>query len=337
MSGTTMCEFSPETHPPEATSSARQIGSASEAQGSLETQVSPETEGPLETVRDRPSLRRRLAMARQEGKTIVFVPTMGALHEGHLSLIRRARELGDLVVASIFVNPTQFGDGEDLESYPRDHEKDARLLARAGCGLLFLPSVETIYPSGHSTWVDVEGPSRGFEGDERPGHFRGVATVVAQLFQLVQPNIAVFGQKDAQQLAVVRKMVRDLHVPVHIVSASIVREPDGLAMSSRNVYLSAEQRLAATVLHRSLRTVEEGLRQTSTGRRVDAETIRAQISRQVATEPLAKLDYVAVVRAQDFRPVTEVQGEIVIALAVRFGDTRLLDNLHLNIDSTAES
>ena len=274
-------------------------------------------------------LRARVAAARRQGQRIAFVPTMGALHDGHLSLVREAKHHGELVVASIFVNPAQFGPDEDLASYPRDPAGDAALLAAAGCDVLFLPSAETVYPDGHSTWLEVIGPDQGFEGAERPGHFRGVATVVLALFHIVQPDVAVFGRKDAQQLAVVRKLVRDLHVPVQVVAAPIVREDDGLAMSSRNVYLDAAQRRGARVLHRSLRSVEERLR----CERLDPEAVRAHVAEQVATEPLAQLDYVAVVGAVGFQPLEVLQGEVVIALAVRFGSTRLLDNLHLHLDA----
>lgn len=281
----------------------------------------------LPTVRQVAELRSRLAEVRRAGLSVALVPTMGALHEGHLSLVRRARQEADIVVTSIFVNPAQFGPGEDLDSYPRDVPGDARRLAEAGCDLLFLPDAQTIYPPGHSTWVETVGPDQGFEGSERPGHFRGVATVVTQLFNLVQPDVAVFGQKDAQQLAVVRKLVRDLHLPVRIVPGPIVREDDGLAMSSRNVYLDVDQRRAATVLYKSLQGIERRLRRES----LDAQAIRTHIAEQIETEPLARLDYVAVVRADDFAPVERLEGQVVIALAVRFGQTRLLDNLHLDI------
>jgi pantoate--beta-alanine ligase len=279
----------------------------------------------VDTVQD---LRETLDGWRREGCTLGFVPTMGALHEGHLSLVRRAAREADRVVASVFVNPTQFGPGEDLDAYPRDPEGDAAKLAGAGCHLLFLPAVDTIYPPGHSSFVEVEGPSRGFEGAERPGHFRGVATVVSQLFHIVEPDVAIFGQKDAQQLALVRRMVHDLHFRVRIVGAPIVREKDGLALSSRNVYLSPEERRAATVLHRSLEAARE---QIEAGER-DAAAIRRAIHDQLATEPLGVVDYVGTVHALSFEPLDELRGECVIPLAVRFGKTRLLDNLHLHLD-----
>ncbi|MDX1644692.1 MAG: pantoate--beta-alanine ligase, partial [Thermoanaerobaculia bacterium] len=203
-------------------------------------------------------LRSRVGRWKRAGQRVGFVPTMGALHDGHLALVRRAGELADRVVVSVFVNPTQFGPDEDFERYPRQPEKDADLLAAAGCDLLFLPSVEVVYPPGNVTYVDLEegedSPSHGLEGASRPGHFRGVATVVAGLFNLVDPDLAVFGEKDAQQLAVVRRMVRDLHFDLDIVAHETVREEDGLALSSRNAYLSTEERRAAPGIYRALRS-----------------------------------------------------------------------------------
>src|SRR5918999_674379 len=205
------------------------------------------------TARTPSDLRRHVDAWRSTGERIGFVPTMGALHEGHLSLVHLAREHADRVVASVFVNPTQFGPREDFTRYPRQPEKDAAMLAEAGCDLLFLPDTTTIYPSGHATFVEPGGAAEGLEGEIRPGHFSGVATVVCALFNLVRADVAVFGEKDAQQLAVVRQMVRDLHMPVAIVPGPTVREADGLAMSSRNAYLSPDERRAATVLYRALR------------------------------------------------------------------------------------
>jgi pantoate--beta-alanine ligase len=203
------------------------------------------------TLNSEREVRHAVAKWRAEGARIGFVPTMGALHAGHLSLLRIARQHASRVVVSIFVNPTQFGPDEDLDKYPRTPEKDAAALAAEGCDLLFLPDVETIYPPGATTRVRVDGPSQGLEGECRPGHFEGVATVVALLFGIVRPDVAVFGEKDAQQLAVVRALVRDLHLGVEILPGPIVREPDGLAMSSRNVFLAPDERRAATVLHRA--------------------------------------------------------------------------------------
>ena len=288
---------------------------------------------PLRRVAEPFAVQRQVEAWRAEGLRVAFVPTMGALHEGHLSLVRRGLEVADRVVASVFVNPTQFGPGEDFERYPRDFEGDAAKLAGAGCSLLYLPSVEAIYPPGASTFVEVEGPSRGFEGAERPGHFRGVATVVTALFQQVRPDVAIFGQKDAQQLAVVRKLVRDLHLGIEIVGAPIVREPDGLAMSSRNVYLDSDQRRSAAALSRSLvaarRRIEAGER--------DAETVANIVRHQLETETagLGVVDYVAIVDTDDFEPVDRLAGSLVIAIAVRFGATRLLDNLHLDVSQSS--
>ncbi len=258
---------------------------------------------------------------------VAFVPTMGALHEGHLALVRHAARLAEHVVASVFVNPTQFGPHEDFTRYPRQPEKDAEMLAGAGCHVLFLPAVETIYPPGGSTFVEVGGVSEGLEGAARPGHFRGVATVVSALFHLVAPDVAIFGEKDAQQLAVIRRMVRDQHFAIEIVGHPIVREPDGLAMSSRNAYLSAEERRAATVLHRALERVRVAV---AAGER-DAAAVRSLLRSVLAEEPAGAVDYAEVVDAESFQPVARLGGRIVIPIAVRFGRTRLLDNLQLTL------
>jgi pantoate--beta-alanine ligase len=277
--------------------------------------------------RSETDLRRAVACWRKAGERIGFVPTMGALHEGHLSLVRLAREHAGRVVASVFVNPTQFGPGEDFERYPRQPEKDAEMLAGAGCDLLFLPDVETLYPPGHSAFVDLAVPAEGLEGAFRPGHFRGVATVVCGLLNLVQPDVAVFGQKDGQQLAVVRRLVRDLHLPVEIVGAPTIREPDGLAMSSRNAYLSLEERRAATVLHRALATAERAIRE---GERRGDEVRRSMLS-VLGGEPLARVEYAEVVDAETFRPVETLGGRVVLPLSVRIGSTRLIDNLAIEV------
>ena len=273
------------------------------------------------------ALRERLAAWRSEGLRIGFVPTMGALHEGHLSLVREAHQRADRVVASIFVNPTQFGPGEDFERYPRTVDEDCARLAEEGCDLVFLPPVEAIYPPGASTFVEVEGPSSGFEADERPGHFRGVATVVATLFQLVRPDVAIFGQKDAQQLAVIRKLARDLHFDIEIVGAPIVREKDGLALSSRNVFLNTEERRAARVLSRSLE-IARGL--IEVGER-DAETVRRAITEVLDAGALGTTDYVGIVDADTFQPLERLAGRVVVPIAYRLGSVRLLDNLHVEI------
>ena len=282
----------------------------------------------METVRLTDELRYWVESWRLENRTVGFVPTMGALHEGHLSLVRRASGLADRVVVSIFVNPTQFGPGEDLERYPRDEERDSELLQESGCHLLFLPEPTTIHPAGHSTFVEVESLADRLEGELRPGHFRGVATVVTQLLNLVRPDLAVFGQKDAQQLAVVRRLVRDLHLPVEIVGHPTVREPDGLAMSSRNAYLSAEERAAAAAVYRALSSARERIEQ---GER-SADAIRRVLSQVLEQEPLIDVDYAEIVDGQSFEPIHKIRGSVVMPVAVRIGNTRLIDNLVLEID-----
>jgi pantoate--beta-alanine ligase len=284
----------------------------------------------MDTVTDPLLLRRAVADWRRGGAVVGFVPTMGALHEGHLSLVRLARERADRVVASVFVNPKQFGPGEDFARYPRSPERDAAALAGAGCDLLFLPAVEVIYPPGHATFVEPAGAALGLEGELRPGHFRGVATVVTQLFHLVAADVAVFGEKDAQQLAVVRQLVRDLHFPVTIVAGPTVREADGLAMSSRNAYLSAEERRAATVLHRALAAAEALV----AGGERDAAKVRDRLLAVLAEEPPAHVEYVAVVDAGSFQPVATLAGSVVVPIAVRIGATRLIDNLRLRVLAT---
>jgi pantoate--beta-alanine ligase len=233
------------------------------------------------------------------------------------------------VVVSIFVNPTQFGAGEDFAGYPRTPEADAARLATAGCDLLFLPEVETIYPPGASTRVVVDGPSQGFEGDHRPGHFEGVATVVTALFGLVRPDVAVFGEKDAQQLAVVRALARDLHLGVEIVPAPIVRQPDGLAMSSRNVFLGDDERRAAIVLNRAL----ERARATIAAGERDPRAVERTIRDTVAGEPGVDLQYASAVAADDFRPLERLAGDVVLPVAARVGPVRLLDNCRVRVDS----
>jgi pantoate--beta-alanine ligase len=281
----------------------------------------------METARTKSDLRQVVDAWRKAGERIGFIPTMGALHEGHLSLVRIARGRADRVVASVFVNPTQFGPGEDLSRYPRQPEKDAAMLADAGCELLFLPDVETLYPAGHATFVEPGGAAEGLEGACRPGHFRGVATVVCALFNLVRADVAVFGEKDAQQLAVVRQLVRDLQVPIEIVAGPTVREADGLAMSSRNAYLSPEERRAATVLHRALRAAEDLI---GAGERRGGE-VRRRMREVLESEPLAQVEYAEVVDAETFQPAGTLSGRLVLPLAVRVGGTRLIDNLRVEI------
>jgi len=278
--------------------------------------------------RTQDELRRTVDVWRAAGERIGFVPTMGALHAGHLSLVRLARGRVTKVVASVFVNPTQFGPSEDFNRYPRQPEKDGAMLEEAGCDLLFLPDVATIYPPGNATFVEPAGAAEGLEGAWRPGHFRGVATVVCALFNLVRADVAVFGEKDAQQLAVIRQMVRDLHLPVEIVPGPTVREADGLAMSSRNAYLSSEERRAATVLHRSLRAAEAAIGEGE--RRGDA--VRERLREILNTEPLARVEYAEVVDADSFRPVETLRGRLVLPLAVQIGGTRLIDNIRLTAE-----
>jgi pantoate--beta-alanine ligase len=287
------------------------------------------------TARTADDLRRQVSAWRAAGDTIGFVPTMGALHEGHLSLVKLARERARRparVVASVFVNPTQFGPNEDFSRYPRQPEKDAAMLEEAGCDLLFLPGVETIYPPGNATFVEPAGAAEGLEGACRPGHFRGVATVVLALFNLVRADVAVFGEKDAQQLAVIRQMVRDLHLPIEIVPGPTVREADGLAMSSRNAYLSPEERRAATVLHRSLEAARELIQ---AGERRAGE-VRRRLREVLNTEPLARVEYAEVVDADSFQPVETLDGRLVLPLAVRVGGTRLIDNIRLTPPGVSE-
>ncbi|HSN87757.1 MAG TPA: pantoate--beta-alanine ligase [Thermoanaerobaculia bacterium] len=279
----------------------------------------------MRIVRAKEDLRRAVEARRRDGERVAFVPTMGALHEGHLSLVRIARERADGVVASVFVNPAQFGPNEDFARYPRQPEKDAAMLETAGCDLLFLPDVETIYPPGNATFVEPAGAALGLEGACRPGHFRGAATVVCALFNLVRADVAVFGEKDAQQLAVIRQMVRDLHLPVEIVPGPTIREADGLAMSSRNAYLNPDERRAATVLYRSLRAAEEAI---VAGERRGSE-IRRLLLEKLNSEPLARVEYAEVVDAETFQPVETLSGRLVLPLAVRIGGTRLIDNFQL--------
>lgn len=253
--------------------------------------------------------------------TVGFVPTMGYLHEGHLSLVRRARDECDHVVVSIFVNPTQFGPKEDLAKYPRDLERDFRLI-EPYTDLVWTPSAEIMYPQGYQTWVEVEAMTRPLEGAMRPGHFKGVTTVVAKLFNGVQPHKAYFGQKDAQQAAVIRQMVRDLNFPIEIVVCPIVREADGLAMSSRNVYLDSEQRKAATVLFRSLSAAKDLYER---GER-DAEKLREKMKEVLASEPLADVQYVSCADYNTLEELTEIKGKGLLSMAVFIGKTRLIDN-----------
>ena len=251
-----------------------------------------------------------------------LVPTMGYLHEGHLSRAKRAREECKSVVATIFVNPTQFGPNEDLANYPRDLARDLGMLEAVGTDLVWTPTSDIMYPTGYQTWVEVEEVSRPLEGQRRPGHFRGVTTVVSKLFNAVRPARAYFGQKDAQQAAVIRRMTLDLNFPIEIVVCPIVREPDGLAMSSRNVYLSPEERTAAPVLYRALSASKAAYEQGERG----AEALRRILTEMLASEPLAQTQYVSCADYETLKELEQVTGKTLLSMAVLFGKTRLIDN-----------
>lgn len=260
------------------------------------------------------------------GQTLGFVPTMGFLHDGHLSLVRAAATENDLVAVSIFVNPTQFGPNEDFTRYPRDEERDLELLRAAGVAAVYMPSTATVYPEGYQTYVTVERVTQRLEGEVRPGHFRGVATVVLKLFNAVEADRAYFGRKDAQQLRVIQRMVRDLDMGVEIVPCAIVRESDGLAMSSRNVYLSPEQRKAAVVLSRSLQRARAAY---DAGER-DADMLRSLVYVHLGSEPLGEVDYVSLGDDATLEELDGiVSGPALLSIVVRFGPTRLLDNIEL--------
>lgn len=259
---------------------------------------------------------------REEGLTVGLVPTMGYLHEGHKSLIDKAVEQNDKVVVSVFVNPIQFGPTEDLATYPRDLQRDSVLCENAGADLIFHPEKEDMYFDDFCTYIDMENLTKGLCGKTRPTHFRGVCTVVGKLFNIVQPDRAYFGQKDAQQLAVIRRMVRDLNFNLEIIGCPIIREEDGLAKSSRNTYLSPEERQAATILHKGLTKGEELVR----GGEKNATTVVNAIREVIETEPLAKIDYVEMVDFDNIQPVETIEGTVLTAVAVYIGKTRLIDN-----------
>ena len=272
-------------------------------------------------------VRHAVAKAKRAGSIVGFVPTMGALHEGHASLLRRAKSGHSFVVASIFVNPTQFGPNEDFSRYPRTLQEDIRICDAAGTDVVFLPDADTLYPAGYQTYVEVAQLQQGLCGASRPTHFRGVATVVLKLFNIVQPDVAYFGQKDAQQARVLERMVVDLDVPVRVEVCPIVREADGLAMSSRNRYLDPDQRRHATVLHRSL----EAMRARVEAGERSAEALKMLATTMIAATPGAKIDYIEIVGWNDLRPIDSLAGEILIAVAVWFGTTRLIDNVRLSL------
>jgi len=269
-------------------------------------------------------VRKSVAQARTEGKSVGFVPTMGALHEGHLSLVRAARSQCDFVVVSIFVNPTQFAPGEDLSSYPRTPQQDLEACRRERVDAVFMPSVEVMYGSGSLTEVHVKKLSQVLCGRHRPGHFDGVCTVVAKLFNIIGPDRAYFGAKDYQQAVIIQRMVTDLNFPIQIVVCPTVREPDGLAMSSRNAYLDDAQRKQATVLYESLKTAERLIHQAHPPARQVAAKIRNKITSQV---PDAKIDYVQIVDPISLQDVVSTDQKVLIALAVRIGNARLIDNI----------
>jgi len=260
-----------------------------------------------------------------KGRSIGFVPTMGALHEGHLSLIRKARKENNFLVVSIFVNPTQFGKMEDFKRYPRALEKDALLCKRAGVDVIFYPSAKDMYPSEYKTYVEVEDLNQVLCGNSRPGHFRGVATVVTKLLNIVSPNRAYFGQKDAQQAVIIRKIVSDLNLPVKVEVLPTVRQADGLALSSRNIYLKPQERIDALGLFQSLKLAKDLIRQGKT----DSSAIINSMRKLIRAKKNAKVDYIAIVDAQNLTPLRKVSGKCLIALAVWIGKIRLIDNLKI--------
>ncbi|MEG6570168.1 pantoate--beta-alanine ligase [Thermoanaerobacterium thermosaccharolyticum] len=273
-------------------------------------------------------VREAIKAQKAQGKTIGLVPTMGYLHEGHLSLVKKARENSDFVCASVFVNPIQFGPNEDYNKYPRDIERDIKLLEENGCDLVFIPSVEEMYPNERLTTVSVIKITNKLCGAYRPGHFDGVCTVVTKLFNIFTPDIAVFGQKDAQQVAVIKKMVDDLNIPVKIIASPIVRDKDGLALSSRNVYLSDDERHAALILNKSLKEAEKILK---SGER-NAENIISRVKNILESEPLCKIQYVSCVHPDTLEDLTAINDKALIAIACYIGNTRLIDNLLWSVD-----
>lgn len=278
----------------------------------------------IETITE---MREFVEHAQQQGQSIALVPTMGSLHEGHLTLMRHAKQCCDIVVVSIFVNPTQFGPNEDYAKYPRDLAGDSEAAASAGVEVIFHPQAKEMYPQGYSSFVDIEGITQKLCGLSRPGHFRGVATVVNKLFNIVQPTKAFFGQKDAQQVLVLGRMVADFNMNVKLEVVPIVREADGLAMSSRNAFLSAEERQAALVLSRSLKLAEQLVADGET----DVEKIRTQVIAVIRAEKLAECEYVEIYNYKALEDLTVLQDKALLALAVRIGKTRLIDNIILEV------
>ena len=264
---------------------------------------------------------------KQKGKLIGFVPTMGYLHEGHLSLVRIAKKKSDVLIVSIFVNPTQFGPKEDFKRYPQNFNRDKTLLKKGGCDYIFAPKTEDIYPKNYSTYVEVENLTDRLEGASRPRHFKGVITIVAKLFNIIQPDIAVFGQKDFQQAVVIKKMVQDLNFKTKIVVGPTIRERNGLALSSRNRYLSSKERKSATVLYKSL-VLAKKLIKNGEG---DAKEIIAKMKNVIRKEKNVKIDYITITNADDLKFIDKVKGKILISLAVRIGRTRLIDNIQIKV------
>jgi len=281
----------------------------------------------MEIVETIDKTRKIIAKAKSAGRKIGFVPTMGALHEGHLSLIKAAKKQADFVVVSIFVNPTQFGPGEDLAKYPRPFDADVKACKDCGVDIVFAPSAEEIYPQKNITWVNVEKITEPLCGKSRPGHFRGVATVCAKLFNIVQPDIAFFGQKDAQQVIVVQRMVADLNMPLKIVVCSTFREKDGLAMSSRNKYLNSDERKDAALLYAALQEAEVFI---GAGMRKSGELVK-EMEKILKISKRIKIEYISIVDAKTLDELNEAKGKVLIALAVKLGPTRLIDNIVLDV------
>jgi len=263
----------------------------------------------------------------RQGKTIGFVPTMGYLHQGHLDLVKIARRKSDIVVVSIFVNPTQFGPKEDLNKYPRDFNRDEKLLAKEKVDYIFYPTVKSMYPKNYATSIDLPSLTNVLCGKSRPAHFQGVATIVAKLFNIVKPDLAVFGQKDGQQAVIIKQMVQDLNFPIKIIVAPTTREKDGLAMSSRNIYLTPEQREQAVVLYHALQHAKKMIKDGEK----NIHKIIALMEELIESIPDAKIDYIQIVDADTLQPIQQISGKILIALAVKFGHCRLIDNMIVKI------
>ncbi len=277
----------------------------------------------MKTIKTIKEMKEFSSRARRAGKTIAFVPTMGFFHEGHLSLMREGRRRGDLLIVSLFVNPTQFGPHEDFKNYPRDFERDSKMAGGVGTDVLFAPEASEMYPPDHQTIVRVEKVTQNLCGRARPTHFQGVTTVVLMLFEIVMPHVAIFGEKDYQQLVTVQQMVRDLHLSVEVMGMPTVREADGLAMSSRNTYLLPEERKAALSLYRSLQKAKELLQK---GER-KADRILQEMKGILQSEPLVRIDYAQICDARTLQDVDRVEGDVVVALAAYLGKTRLIDNV----------